>query len=75
MNDIKTVSYFDMAEEYFKSAENLQRLIEKLKSNKELKAKNPKEYNSNLSQVRAIYSDCMQTGNLLRERAERYEIA
>ncbi len=75
MNDIKTVSYFDMAKEYYESAENLQKLLEKLKSNKELKAKNPKEYNSNISQVRAIYTDCMQTGNLLKERAKRYEIA
>lgn len=75
MNLNDNVSYYKMSEEYYSSAEKIKNLIEKLKANQELKTKNPKEYNSNISAVRAIYNECIQTGNLLRERAEKYEVA
>lgn len=72
MNDIKTVNYSDMAEEYFKSAQNLQQQIEKLKLDKKLQAKNPQEYNANILQLYDMYLDCMSAGNILKERANKY---
>lgn len=75
MNVNENHVYGKMAEDYFTSAEKIKKLIEKFKSDKELKIKNPKEYNSRISAVRAIYNDCIQTGNILRERAEKYENA
>ncbi len=71
MNDIKTVSYSEMAEEYFKSAEDLHNIIEKLKADTKLKRKNPEDYHSRISRLRSIYTDCITTGNLLTERAGR----
>lgn len=75
MNVKKQISYYEMADEYFSSAQKIHTLLEKLKSDKELKFKNPKEYNWKIACIRAIYNDCLDTGNLLKERAERYESA
>lgn len=75
MNVKSTPNYFQMAEEYYKSAEDMKKLMEKFKADNALKAKNPKEYNSKIASVRAIYNDCIYSGNILKERAERYENA
>lgn len=73
MNDTQNKIYTKMAEEYFMSAGKLEVFLKKLKSNTELKEKNPKEYNSQIACIRAIRNECISTGNLLKRRAERYE--
>lgn len=73
MNEVKTINYTQMAGEYLASAAILKRYIEKIKSDKTLKAHNPREYNSKLAMVREMYGECIQTANVLSERAKKYE--
>ena len=75
MNDTQNKIYTKMAEEYFISAGKLEVFLNKLKSNKKLKEKNPKEYNSQIACIRTIRNECISTGNILKRRAERYENA
>ncbi len=75
MNETQNMVYTKMAEEYFISAGKLEIFLDKLKSDTELKLKNPKQYNSNIACIRTIRNECLSTGNLLKRRAERYENA
>lgn len=65
------ISYFCLAQEYFDAAQMLLRTIEKVKKNG--KETRPGEKNAKIVSLRCMYHDCLLSGRVLLERAEKYE--
>lgn len=64
-------NYFCLAQEYFDAAQMLLRTIEKVKKNGV--ERRPGEKNEKIVSLRCMYHDCLLSGSILLERAEKYE--
>lgn len=64
------MNYYAWSREYYSSAQNLAELIDRLKQRrKRCRAAEKRELDDKISSYRECYRECMQTANLLMERA------